>query len=181
MNKLVAREKYLKIRQNIVDRETKDSLIYDKLIENKKIKKAKVVALYSSFKGEYDTTKLAKYLLSKGKTICYPRVIDAENMEFIKVDSLDEVNTIGFYKGIKEPKENNDLIINKKDIDVMIVPCICFDDNNYRVGYGKGYYDKYLFNVDSIYKIGVSYKELKIEEFLEVDNFDVKLDTIVTE
>lgn len=181
MNKIVAREKYLKIRKDIKDRDSKDSIIFDKLINNKKIKKAKIVAIYSPFNGEYDTTKLARYLLNENKTICYPRVIDEDSMEFIKVNSIDEVNTIGFYKGILEPKEDCNLVIKKEDIDVMIVPCVCFDTNNYRVGYGKGYYDKYLFNVDSIYKIGVSYLDLKIEEFLEVDSFDVKLDTIVTE
>ena len=61
MNKIEAREKFLKIRKNIVNREEKDEVIFSKIIENKKFKKTKVIAVYKSIKGEFNTDKLVKH------------------------------------------------------------------------------------------------------------------------
>ena len=61
---------------------------------------------------------------------------------------------------------------------VCIVPGICFDKNGYRIGYGKGYYDKYLSN-KSIYKIGICFKECLIDN-MPHDLYDIKVDLIVS-
>lgn len=181
MNKIEAREKYLKIRKNILNRASKDEVIFNKIIENKKFKKANVIAIYKPIKGEYETDKLVNYCLENGKTVCFPKVIDDEVMLFYKVNSLDEVNVNGKYPEILEPSGKEENLIVKEDIELIIVPLICFDDRNYRVGYGKGYYDRYLYGNENIYKVGLSYQELKIDEFLETDDFDVILDLIITD
>ncbi len=181
MNKIEAREKFLKIRKNIVNREEKDEVIFNKIIENKKFKKAKVIAVYKSIKGEFNTDKLVKYCLENGKTVCYPKVIDDEIMLFYKVNSIDDVNTIGKYHDIYEPSGKEEDLIVKEDIELMIVPLICFDDRYYRVGYGKGYYDRYLYGNEDIFKVGLTYQELKVDEFLETDDFDVILDLVITD
>ena len=76
---------------------------------------------------------------------------------------------------ILEPTSNDKVTSNNC---VCIVPGICFDKNGYRIGYGKGYYDKYLSN-KSIYKIGICFKECLIDN-MPHDLYDIKVDLIVS-
>jgi len=80
--------------------------------------------------------------------------------------------------GIDEPVEN--ILIESEKIDAVIVPLLCFDQKGFRVGYGKGFYDKFLRNCRAdCLKIGLSYFE-PIAEITDVQDFDVKLDFCVT-
>jgi len=108
-----------------------------------------------------------------------PVIIDnkAERLifkEFKKGDSL----SVGQY-GVMEP--NNDNIYLP---DLMIVPCLAFDNSGYRLGYGGGYYDKTIFYLNSIghkFKtIGFAYEDQKIKNVVH-DDFDQKLNYILTE
>ena len=79
---------------------------------------------------------------------------------------------------IDEPK--SDETVETKVIDLILVPLICFDENGFRVGYGKGFYDKLLKNCRrDCLKIGLSYFE-PIEQIDDVQDFDIKLDFCVT-
>lgn len=79
---------------------------------------------------------------------------------------------------IKEPVEEE--IIETIEIDIILVPLVCFDEKGFRVGYGKGFYDKLLKNCRSdCLKIGLSFFE-PTEKIFDVENFDVKLDFCAT-
>ena len=73
-----------------------------------------------------------------------------------------------------------DIAILPKDIDMVFVPLLSFDKNGYRVGYGKGYYDKFLANCrEDLVKVGFSFFEpvVKIED---VDGYDIPLNYCLT-
>lgn len=171
MNKLELREKYKIIRKNIQNKEEQNSIILNKIITNKKILKSSTLLIYVSFNHEVDTINIIKYFLGKNK-IAVPK-IENNTMSFYYINSLNDLR-IGLYN-ILEPTTN------KKVIDfnntTCIVPGICFDTNNYRIGYGKGYYDRFLSN-KNIYTIGLSYKETLINK-IPIDEHDIKLNEII--
>lgn len=98
-------------------------------------------------------------------------------MDFIKIESLDNLEWNKTFN-IKEPIFDKENIIDSKNIDVMFVSLIGFDKYNHRLGYGKGYYDRYLKNNNNIVTFGLGYKETNIEENI-FDELDISLRKII--
>ena len=124
-----------------------------------------VIMVYNSIDNEVDLT----YLNTTGKTVIYPRC-EGEEMIAVKPN--------GFFKGsfnISEPVGEE----FKGDIDAVIVPMCAFDNDLNRLGYGKGYYDKFLSEKDTL-KIGVAFSCQKTENIIKKET-DVIMDLIVTE
>ena len=109
--------------------------------------------------------------------ICYPKMdVKEPNMEAIacKADTVFEANAIN----ILEPLENE--IVNPEDIDLVLVPMLVCDVQGNRVGYGKGYYDRYLSRCNpSCMKVGLSYFE-PVDKIKDAGEFDVALDFCIT-
>ena len=109
--------------------------------------------------------------------ICYPKMaVNEPNMEAVacKADTVFEANAIN----ILEPLENE--IIAPEDIDLVLVPMLVCDTKGNRVGYGKGYYDRYLSRCKpSCIKVGLSYFE-PIDRVEDADEFDVALNFCIT-
>jgi 5-formyltetrahydrofolate cyclo-ligase len=125
----------------------------------------KNIAIYYPLEFEIDLLFLKKYNLN----LCFPKTNGLE-MEFF-------LNPTQFIKGnfnVYEPI--NGTKISYKDIDIMFVPSLIINERNYRIGYGKGYYDRYLYN-KNIKTIGICYKELYLD-FLEEEN-DVRLGGVI--
>ena len=95
-------------------------------------------------------------------------------MSFYYINSLDDLEK-GYFN-ILEPISNNEVLDFTNC--VCIVPGICFDKKNNRIGYGMGFYDKFLDNKD-IYTIGITYNECLINE-IPCENLDVKLNKVIT-
>ncbi|HTG57240.1 MAG TPA: 5-formyltetrahydrofolate cyclo-ligase, partial [Niabella sp.] len=82
--------------------------------------------------------------------------------------------------GTPEPEAEGASIILPEAIDLVILPLLCFDKLGYRVGYGKGFYDKFLEQVsDEVIKVGLSYYE-PIDKIQDLNEFDVPLDYCIT-
>ena len=173
MKKEFLRKKYKEKRDNIKNKVTKDNLIYQKVINNKDILSSKTLLIYISINSEVDTTKIINYFLNT-KNISVPKIID-NNMYFCYVTNLNEL-TSGKYN-IPEPTNEN--IVTDFDNAICIVPGICYDKKNYRVGYGKGYYDRFL-SKNKIKTIGLCYKECMIEK-IDNDKYDYKIDEVITD
>lgn len=173
MKKEFLRKKYKEKRDNIKNKVTKDNLIYQKVINNKDILSSKTLLIYISINSEVDTTKIINYFLNT-KNIAVPKIID-NNMYFCYVTNLNEL-TSGKYN-IPEPTNEN--IVTDFDNAICIVPGICYDKENYRIGYGKGYYDRFL-SKNKIKTIGLCYKECMIEK-IDNDKYDYKIDEVITE
>ena len=167
------RKYYLNIRDNIEDKDIKDNKIHNKLMNNKYINDCKLILVYVSFNNEVDTINLIKYFLNN-KLVAVPK-IENNMMNFYYIKSLSELKK-GKYN-ILEPVTNN--MVNDFTSCVSITPGVCFSRNLYRIGYGKGFYDKFYSEHREIYKIGLTYDECIIDNF-NVDMYDQKLDLVIT-
>ncbi len=176
MNKEELRKKFKIIRDNINNRDKKSSEIIKRLINTKEYQKSKVIALYSNISSEVETKELIKISL-ENKKVVLPKINKDNTMDFYEIKCLKDLEIGAF--NIKEPKVKNKKPIKKEEIDLMIIPGICFDKNKNRIGYGKGYYDKYLSNTN-IKKIGLCYEE-QITKEIKSDKTDISLDYLITE
>ena len=149
------------------------SLKTEDLEKYPQFKAAKTVFCYVSAKGEVGTRELIVELL-KEKGVLVPYCTDKEgNMICVKINSLDDLKEGKF--GIPEPKKNVEF--PKEKIDFAIVPAVAFDKKGYRLGYGKGYYDRFLSDINP-FKLGVCAKEFYLKE-IPHDEYDVKMDDVL--
>lgn len=128
--------------------------------------------VYNSFGGEVDTSMIVRYLLTTCKKVYLPRV---EGKEMVAVRVRPETIFRKNKMGISEP------IGPSEDIDdfVAIVPCLALDENGNRLGYGGGYYDKFLASKHCV-KIALAYN-FQVVKKLDVSEHDVPMDMVVTE
>ena len=179
MNKEIIRKEFKAIRNNIENKRAKSKLITEKLLNLSEVKVAKLIGIYMSFSSEVDTKDLIEQLLMLGKNIVIPRIYNNIEMEFYKVNSINDLKNKNIL-GILEPENNKENKASKDDIDLMIIPGICFDLEKNRVGLGKGYYDRYLKN-SNIKKIGICFDEqLLTGDTIDTNKYDIKMDKIVT-
>ncbi len=175
MNKQELRDKYKEIRK----RNQPSENIFQTIIQLPEYQEAKNIAIYYSTEYEVDTKELIEYSLKQKKNVYLPRVIDKHKMVFIRIYNLNPENyTISKY-GITEPiLDENNLLADT--IDLTIVPGLCFDKKKYRVGYGGGFYDYFLSN-HKTYKLGICYDNQILEDFINIDEYDIPMDIVITE
>lgn len=170
MNKFDLRKQMLIKRRNISNKKELSTIIVNKIINLDIYKESRVVALYYSLKNEVETRDLI--IKSQDKILLLPRIIN-EKIEFIKIDNNTKYEKSSF--GVMEPVGT----IYNGPMDIIIVPGVAFDRNLNRLGFGRGYYDKYLSHKD-IYKIGICFDEQLIDNLI-TDDHDIKMDLIITE
>ncbi len=127
--------------------------------------------IYKSFKNEVETDKIIDRLTALNKTIAYPITLGDYMVAGIP---LDEETTADKF-GVVIPK-NYTVIEN---VDVAFIPLVACDKNKNRIGFGKGYYDKFLQNKNCI-KVGICY-DFQVVESITPNATDIPLDIIVTE
>lgn len=179
MNKKEMRKFYKEIRKNIEpDRKKEESeRICNELVGLIREKKCSEVLLYAPLAEEVDIMGVFNDLTNEVK-MYFPRV-SGEYMDFYSVENTENLHRGTF--GVYEPNDDTDKIEFSKEREyLMIVPGIAFDKRGYRIGYGKGYYDKYLSSHNSynIYKVGVCFEECVLEE-IPYDEYDKKVDMIL--
>ena len=124
---------------------------------------------------ELDTSSIINKLKSEQKIIIVPKI---SNNELVHIAINDETEFSLNEYGIKEPNDGNHFII--ENLDIIFIPLLAFDIEGHRVGYGKGYYDRFLkLTKNSTLKIGLSFFD-PINKILDIDDNDVKLDYCVT-
>ena len=172
MNKEELRSKYLKIRKEINNKEENDNQVFQKVIETSEYRECALVLTYVSLHDEIDTLKLIKYSLDNGKKVAVPK---CENgiINFYYISSLEDLKK-GSY-GILEPIGND--IVYSFEKSICIIPGVCFDKMLNRIGYGGGYYDRFLSSYNGI-KIGLTYKECIVDK-IDLDEHDIKMDKII--
>ncbi len=172
MNKQILRNKYKEIRKSISNKEEQDDVIFDKVINLEEYKQSKLILIYVSLKDEVDTIKLIKYGLEIGKGIAVPKC-EGDDIAFYYINSLEDLEEGNF--GILEPKTNE--AVNDFENSICIIPGVVFDKQNNRIGYGRGFYDRFLENYQGV-KIGLTYKECVCDK-IDVDENDVKMDKVI--
>lgn len=122
----------------------KSAVICRKLLARDEFRKSRTVLFYAPFDGEVDTFEIMKMALHNGKHICLPKVIRPQKCFLpIAITDLDNDLERGSY-GILEPRAELKTICPTENIDSVIVPGVAFDNDNYRLGRGGGYYDRFL-------------------------------------
>ena len=175
MNKFQLRKKISKIRSKFARKKIKvKSEIIIKLIEKKSPNKR--VGLYYPFGDEISTLELIGRLTKKNFIISLPIIKNKSEMSFYSW-SPNEPLTINRY-GILEP-------LNGKKItpSTLIIPMIAFDSNLNRLGYGGGFYDRFIQKIEkqnNCVKIGLALSCQKIKR-VPIDKYDKKMDFIITE
>lgn len=172
MTKAALRTKYQSIRQNIKNKDEQNRLIFQQIINNPQINQSDLILIYLSFNDEVDTQPIINLFL-KSKKIAVPKITDSE-MEFYYITSKTKFQKNKF--GILEPITNNKVLDFQNS--VCLTPGLCFDKNGNRLGYGHGFYDKFL-NQKNIYSIGLCYQECLLPH-LHHTKFDHKIDEIIT-
>ena len=182
--KNIIREKHKKKRNAItLDKKRElDTKICNRIISLVSFRYAETVLLYAPVNSEIDISPVAEAALSAGKRVAYPRCIPGSSeMKFHFVSSTEELSP--GYMNIPEPSESAPEFDRSETADsgkcLCIIPALAFDKRGYRIGYGKGYYDRYLSGVD-LMKAGVIYSELLVDR-VPNGRFDLKVDFIVSE
>ena len=142
-----------------------------------KLIEGKLVMLYMSSQNQQELPTDALFSLSDHYGICVPKVVNNGGvMEAVMWNKNMSTNTNGW--GIKEPL--SDTYISPENIDTVVVPLLCFDAAGNRVGYGKGFYDRFLERCSKEVKtIGLSYFK-PVDKITDVENTDIPLDVVVT-
>lgn len=128
---------------------------------------------------EHNTFLMADYLKFRfpNLEICYPKTnLKTHEMQAVLADEDTEFEINAY--GLSEP--DSEFIVAPEDIDVVFVPLLSFDSGGFRVGYGKGYYDKFLSLCrEDVLKIGFSYFE-SIDEIEDKNEWDIPLNYCIT-
>ena len=131
-----------------------DSQLTQRFIQLPAFQEAQTLATYLSMGHEFSTASLIQAALQSGKRVCVPRTYPQGQMEFVEYDP-DILEKTRF--GLLEPNEQGK-VVDKAEIDLIHVPGLVFQSKGYRIGYGGGYYDRYLADftgktVSTIYSI----------------------------
>ena len=164
-------------RKAIKDKAKKSADITRKILEMPEVKRADTLLVFYPLDGEIDLLPVAEFGWREGKNVGFPLCEDKSGtMTFRLVPSLDELSEKSF--GIKEPNQNAPLAVPKNA--VIFLPALAIDKKGSRIGYGKGYYDRYLAKHAQLspYTVGVIYKELVFDE-LPHDEYDIPCLTVV--
>lgn len=179
MDKKILRKDLLEKRKAL-QKEQKakwDKIISRAICESEHFENAEQILVFSSNENEFDTRYIIERCRLSYKRVYYPRCIDKEgNMEFFKVDSVGDLTHGSF--NILEPKEYCKKYVPQKN-DLVIVPCLSADRMGNRIGYGKGYYDRFLKDFNGV-SVCPCYDEM-LSDTLPTDDYDMKINIIVTD
>jgi len=183
MNKNEIRKAMSKQRRSMSENQVKDksNTIIEKLMNTKEFENAQSLMVYLSFDNEVYTFDFIEKAMRLGKKIIVPYTIK-ETYEIIPTlltnieDDL-EVSTYGYM----EPKRSKIQPILEKNIDLTLVPGLAFDRSMNRIGFGKGYYDRYLVKTKKESKNMALAYEYQVLEEIASEYYDVKMDYIITE
>lgn len=179
--KKLLRNKILNLRDDLTveDKIELNKKIYNNLFNYDLFKKAKNIFIYISFGTEIDTRPIIERAFKENKNIYIPKIYkNNKSMKAIKLNSFNDLKENSM--GILEPIEDDEYI-DKRDIDLIIVPGVVFDKEGNRIGYGGGYYDRYLSEIKlKNNKLVLAY-EFQVLDYIKEENHDIKVDYILTE
>lgn len=184
MDKSMIRKQIYAYRNSLSDEfvDVNSRIIFEKIVDSDWYKETKYVFLYASYNNEVDTKCFFEYSLSLGKIVCAPKVsVDDTNlckMNFYKISSFSDF--MEGYKGIPEPVEGLENVDDYTNEAIIIIPMVAFNENRTRIGYGKGFYDRYLASHSFKKIVGVAFEGQKVEN-IQKNPFDISPEIIYTE
>lgn len=175
------REKYLSLRNNILNTNLKE--ISNKILLNlyklDEYKNCKTIFTYVNANSEIITMPLIEKAWEDEKNIAVPVIgKKAHEMFFVKINSFKELKPNKY--NILEPELKEENIICSNNETLVIVPGLVFSPDKYRIGYGGGYYDKFIAENTTLSNIALA-MDFQIIKNIPKDNLDKTVDKIVTE
>lgn len=177
--KAAARRAVLQKRDSLsyFDINTKSESIQKRIIHSAEFRNSNAVGAYYPVGSEVRTQKLLAIAIKSSRVVALPRT-EGDNIKFYRISSNTELVRGKF--GIKEPRGSSSSCVSE-NIDLLLVPGILFDIQGNRIGYGYGYYDRFIaMRRSSVYVIGLAY-ELQLCEKIPRSNRDQRVDALVTE
>lgn len=164
-------------RKNIndSDRLSFDATLTHKILQLDEYASAENILLFASTKGEVDTRALFLECIKRRKTVFFPKCLDGERMEFYRVCSKEDF-VLGMY-GIYEPTCTQKYISRGQN-DLAVIPALCAGRDFSRLGYGRGYYDRFLKDFNGITVCPI-YEKFLISS-VPTNRFDIPLKVIIT-
>ncbi len=176
MSKIKLRKKILKLRKNRYFEIKSYNQLIDNISNKINFSKKKIIGGYFPINFELDCLQILKKFHSQGHCISLPIVKKNYQMDFYKWDLYDPL-TVSFL-GIPQPVN-----IKKVYPDILFLPTVAYDKHKNRIGYGGGFYDRYLEKISKKKKcttIGLAFSHQKVNK-IKIGTFDKKLDLILTE
>lgn len=177
-SKAELRDKLKFARRHVVRKADKSNAILNELLSAPRYKLAKTILMYYPSNDEVDISSLIEIANSSGKSVALPYCINRQgDMEFYYISSENEL--VNGLFNLKQPNiEKCKRVTDFKDA-LLLVPGIAFDKQGYRLGYGKGYYDRFMakYNLKSI---GLCFNSLLVDK-LPINEYDKKVDYIITD
>jgi 5-formyltetrahydrofolate cyclo-ligase len=159
----------------------RSALIQQRILNLPLFKSAKVVGAYYPVGSEVKTLDILMKVLEERKILALPAILEDKiffykipNIEYLKGDQM-----IISKFGIKEPSSSPEDLID--DIDLLIIPGIAFDRNGCRIGYGRGFYDRYLQRKKYVFSVGLGFELQLLDENLPYEKFDQRVNAVATE
>lgn len=185
VSKQGVRSKYLAHRDSLSkkEREEKSRKIWDNLKEQKEFRDAEIILVYMDYRSEVMTTGLVEELLhsGSGKRVFAPRV-EGMDIAFYEIHEMEEL--MPGYQGIREPLENEKRLFTVHRMQAhkcfLLVPGAVFDRELSRMGYGKGFYDRFLERFSHMTKAGLAF-DCQIAARIPTEAHDRRMDMVVTE
>lgn len=160
------------------DKQKKDSSILKQIEGLYQYQKAETVLVYMSLPIEIDTLAIIEMAFRDGKRVAAPRCIDGTRlMEFYYINSLDDLEARTF--GVMEPRVEVCQRATEFSHSICLVPALVYDMQGYRIGYGAGYYDRFLSKYNGV-TVGLTYTKC-IRRKIFHGKYDLPVSILVTE
>lgn len=177
----ISRTDIIKTRKNmpVESRMAASDIIYDKIISNDDFITADNILIYADCNGEVMTDKIINTALLQGKAVFCPVSLPAFNLAFYRIFSMNDLLP-GMY-GIREPLQLDNLELTDDMITertLCIVPGVIFDMSGNRMGYGKGYYDRFFAKHNIQKRIGIAY-DFQIVQEIPAKEHDIKMTEVI--
>jgi 5-formyltetrahydrofolate cyclo-ligase len=176
------RQKILEVRDSMPQalRSQKSQIIASRIFQIVESEKSSVIMTYVSFRSEVETHELIDRLISMGKAVLVP-LVKREQRKLKAYQILDRNLDLkqGYY-GVQEPIPGRCQPFDESEINLILVPGVAFDRLGYRIGYGAGYYDRFLKRCSQALSVGLAYKEQMVDDVFHLQ-WDVPVKRIVTE
>ena len=141
-------------------------------------KKAQVVGITISKDIEWDTKSIIKAAWDQGKVVCIPKTYpDERKLTFYKINSFKQIEKQDH--GLSEPIPEVAIAMKKNQIDLLIVPGLAFNKDGYRLGFGGGYYDRFL--VDFPHETVSLLSQSQLINKIPVEKFDKPVEYLIVE
>ena len=172
------RRDLLEKRRNLPQslRREKSALILKVLLSEKVFSDASGVALYFPVNGEVDTREIFKKCVDLEKKVFFPKTLGSD-LVFLRTRNIEELTPGAF--AIPEPPAEAERACGD-ELDLVLVPGVAFDFSGNRIGYGKGFYDRFLKDIPRQIRFGLAYR-FQVLESVPSDETDVKTGRIITE